>query len=34
MFAKDNKIAHLDTVLNVKKKVERIDFLLSSLHVI
>lgn len=34
MFAKNNKIVHLNTVLNVKKKAERIDFLLSSLHVI
>jgi len=34
MFAKNDKIVHLNTVLNVKKKAERIDFLLSSLHVI
>ena len=27
-------VVHLNTVLNVKKKVERIDFLLSSLHVV
>jgi len=27
-------VVHLNTVLNVKKKVEHIDFLLSSLHVI
>ena len=32
IFAKGN-IAHLNTVLNIKKKVEQIDFLLSSLHV-
>lgn len=34
IFAKNDKIIHLNTVLNVKKKAERIDFLLSSLHVI
>ena len=34
MFAKNDKIVHLNTVLNVKKKAERIDFLLSSLHVV
>jgi len=33
IFAKGN-VVHLNTVLNVNKKVERIDFLLSSLHVI
>ncbi|MFX1572063.1 MAG: hypothetical protein ACFFB0_04900 [Promethearchaeota archaeon] len=32
MFSK-GEIAHLNTVLNVKKKAEQIDFLLSSLHV-
>ncbi|MFX0165061.1 MAG: hypothetical protein ACFE9V_07040 [Candidatus Hodarchaeota archaeon] len=34
MFPKDNKIVHLNTVLNVKKKAERIDLLLSSLQII
>jgi len=34
IFAKNNKIVHLNTVINVKKKAERIDFLLSSLNVI
>jgi hypothetical protein len=34
MLAKDNKIIQLNTVLNIKKKAEQIDFLLSSLHII
>lgn len=34
LFTKNNKIIQLNTVLNVEKKGEQIDFLLSSLNVI